>query len=258
MTATDSIIQAIRAHDLVDGAPVLDPAALAAALKSGTDPLSTQFVAACRRQIFTLEAYTPTSTVPSAALQAALAAALAGHDRPALEAASTSHCRSRARLAIGTISLSRCTVLGRATSTVPASECVFDEVAIVEDTQHGCVRFSAYAQGSSAARAYRSVTVPPRGPLFESRRFGGRTTRACAALPTRRCIDPQTGSVALGGAQNGAEMGAFTLERIARKRRGLAIKFEEFVPIDVPPVWDRRRLIRRQTEGVTWEPTSPG
>ena len=50
-------------------------------------------------------------------------------------------------------------------------------------------------------------------------------------------INPQPGDTILGGAQNGAEMGAFCLERIALKRRGLALKYQEFMPINLTPVW---------------------
>ena len=239
LTASDSILQSIRAHDLVDGAPVLDPAALAAALKSGTDPLSTQIRGGLSAaNLATLEAYTP-GTVPSAALQAALAAALAGHDRAALEAA---YPLALADLALGfasgTVSLSRCTILGpSATHRMQASECIFDEVARVEDPQHGCVRFCAYAQGSSLHAPYRSVAVPPRGPLFESRQFGRPNYAKLRRDADAAIIAPQPGDSILGGAQNGAEMGAFCLERIALKRRGLALKYQEFMPINLTPVW---------------------
>jgi hypothetical protein len=118
-----------------------------------------------------------------------------------------------------------------------ASECIFDEVARVEDPQHGCVRFCAYAQGSSLHAPYRSVAVPPRGPLFESRQFGRPNYAKLRRDADAAIIAPQPGDSILGGAQNGAEMGAFCLERIALKRRGLALKYQEFMPINLTPVW---------------------
>jgi hypothetical protein len=139
---------------------------------------------------------------------------------------------------IGTISLARCTVLGRAAvHRLEASECVLDDVAIAEDTQHGCVRFSAYAQGSALHAPYRSVMVPPVvGQLFVSRRFGEPHYARLRRLADAAIIDPQTGDTILGGAQNGSEMGAFTGEKMTLRKRGLEIKFEEYAPLGVLPV----------------------
>jgi hypothetical protein len=164
---------------------------------------------------------------------------LAGLDRALLEAA---YPLALADLALGfssgTVSLSRCTVLGpTVTHRMEASECILDEIAQVEDPQHGCVRFCAYAQGSNLHAPYRSVAVPPRGPLFESRLFGRPNYAKLRRDADATIIGPQPGDIIQGGAQNGAEMGAFCLERIALKRRGLAAKYLEFMPISLTPVW---------------------
>lgn len=139
---------------------------------------------------------------------------------------------------IGTISLARCTVLGRAAvHRLEASECVLDDVAIAEDTQHGCVRFCAYAQGSALHAPYRSVMVPPVvGQLFVSRCFGEAHYARLRRLADAAIIDPQTGDTILGGAQSGSEMGAFTGEKMTLRKRGLEIKFEEYAPLGVLPV----------------------
>jgi hypothetical protein len=138
----------------------------------------------------------------------------------------------------GTVSLARTTVLGRATvHRLDASECILDDVATAEDTQHGCVRFCAYAQGSALHAPYRSVVVLPRGPLFVSRRFGTPSYARLRRLADAAIVNPQTGDTILGGAQNGAEMGAFGGEVVTLKRRGLAIKFEEYAPLGIYPVW---------------------
>jgi hypothetical protein len=138
----------------------------------------------------------------------------------------------------GTVSLARTTLLGRAAvHRLNASECILDDVATAEDTQHGCVRFSAYAQGSALHAPYRSVVVPPRGPLFVSRRFGAPDYARLLRLADAAIINPQTGDSILGGAQNGAEMGAFSGEAVTLKKRGLAIKFEEYAPLGIYPVW---------------------
>jgi hypothetical protein len=239
LTATDSIIQSIPAHDIAAGAPVLEPADLAARIKSGTDTTTAAIRAALAPAALTeLQAYAP-GTVPSASLQAALASALAGFDRATLEGL---YPLALADLALGfgsgAVSLFRCTVLGpTATHRMEASECIFDDVARVEDPQHGCVRFCAYAQGSNLHAPYRSVRVAPRGPLFESRLFGRPNYAKLRRNADAAIIAPQPGDTILGGAENGAEMGAFSLERIALKRRGLANKYLEFMPISLTPVW---------------------
>jgi hypothetical protein len=136
------------------------------------------------------------------------------------------------------VSLARTTVLGPiAAHRLDASECILDDVATVVDTQHGCVRFCAYVQGSNLHAPYRSVVVPPVGPQFVSRRFGEPSYARLTRLADNAIIAPQTGDTILGGAQNGSEMGAFSGEGIALKKRGLAIKFEEYAPLGVYPVW---------------------
>ena len=139
---------------------------------------------------------------------------------------------------LGDVSLARCTVLGPcAIHQMSASECILDDVAIAEDVQHGCVRFSAIAQGSALHAPYLCVSVSPHGPLFYTRRFGEPSYARLLRLADNAIIDPQTGDTILGGAQNGSEMGAFQSEGVALIRRGLVLKFEEYAPLGVFPVW---------------------
>jgi hypothetical protein len=139
---------------------------------------------------------------------------------------------------IGTVSLARCTVLGQmAVHRLDASECILDDLAVAEDTQHGCVRFSAFAQGSALHAPYRSVAVPPQGPVFVSRRFGEPDYARLLRNADAAILKPETGDTILGGAENGSEMGAFSCEKVTLKKRGLAIKFEEYAPLGVFPVW---------------------
>ena len=139
---------------------------------------------------------------------------------------------------VGSISLARCTVLGAAhVHRLAASECILDDIALVEDAQHGCVRFSAYASGSQLHAPYRCVAVPKVAPIFVSRRFGQPGYGRLRRLADNAILDPQPGDSILGGAQNEAEMGAFQGEGIALKKRGLTIKFEEYAPLGVYPVW---------------------
>jgi hypothetical protein len=138
----------------------------------------------------------------------------------------------------GGISLARCTILGPAAiHKLDASECIFDDVTIAEDSQHGCIRFCAIAAGSIVHAPYLSVSIPPAGPLFFSRRFGDPNYARLLRLADAAIINAQAGDTILGGARNGSEIGAFQSEGIALKRRGLVAKFEEFAPLGVFPVW---------------------
>ena len=138
----------------------------------------------------------------------------------------------------GEVSLARCTVLGPiAVHRLNATECILDEIATVEDTQHGCVRFSAYADGSVLHAPYRSVKVSPHGPLFRSRRFGEPDYARLYRLADTAIIARAVGDTILGGAQNESEMGAFKSENIPLRQRGLAAKYEEYAPLGIYPVW---------------------
>ncbi len=139
---------------------------------------------------------------------------------------------------IGDISLARCTVLGpSAIQRLDASESILDDVTTAEDTQHGCVRFSAIAQGSAVHAPYRCVTVPPHGPIFVSRHFGAPNYARLLRLADNAIVDAQAGDTILGGAENGSEMGAYQSEGVTLLKRGLVLKFEEYAPLGVFPVW---------------------
>jgi hypothetical protein len=128
----------------------------------------------------------------------------------------------------GEVSLSRCTLLGKATvHRLDASECILSDQIAVTDRQHGCVRFSAWSTGSVLPRQYESLELPPGASLFASRDFG-RPEYA-------QLLDTAGGTIA-GGAENGSEMGAFWREKNALKERGLLIKYQEYLPLGMEPV----------------------
>lgn len=238
-TAADSIIQAIPAHALTAAAPILDLVALTEDLQASTDPVSKAIVAALPQAAANLLAAYKPGTAPAPALLSAIKTAVAAQDRAAVEAL---YPLALADLALGgssgETSLVRCTVLGRmAVHKLSASECILDDVAAVEDTQHGCVRFSAYAAGSVLHAPYRSVKVPPRGPVFRSRRFGDPNYARLYRLADAAIIGRALGDSILGGAQNESEMGAFARENIPLRKRGLALKYEEYAPLGLYPVW---------------------
>ena len=139
---------------------------------------------------------------------------------------------------LGTISLARCTIIGANTvHQLDASDCILDGVTIVEDLQHGCVRFSALGQGSQVHQPYRCVTIPNLAPIFYSRHFGDPNYARLSRLADSQIVNAETGDTILGGADDGAEMGAWQSEGVTLKRQGLVLKFEEFAPLGVFPVW---------------------
>jgi hypothetical protein len=138
----------------------------------------------------------------------------------------------------GQVQLVRTTVLGPiAVHRLDASECILNDVAVAEDAQHGCVRFSAYAEGSIIHQPYESVTVTPQAPLFRTRTFGQPDYARLRDGVDEAITSGRRGASITTGAQNGSEMGAFASENIPLKQRGLRAKFAEFMPIGLVPVW---------------------
>jgi hypothetical protein len=138
----------------------------------------------------------------------------------------------------GEADLSRCTVLGPAqVHRIEASECVLDDVVRVDDAQHGCVRFSAYATGSVLPRPYESVEIAPGAPLFTSRRFGQPGYAQLLQSVDAQIVTGRPGATISEGAEDGSEMGAFAREKNPIKLRSLGIKYEEFMPLGLVPVF---------------------
>jgi hypothetical protein len=258
MTATDSIIQSIPTHlvpttGTLNNPNVFDWVSLATSLKSESNSLASKAVSGSTALQDSLKPYQP-EDFPSSSLQNEILAAIEQFTPADAEAAWP---LALADLALGfsegTVSLSRCTVLGQTyTHRLSVSESILDSLATVEDAQDGCVRFSAFAAGSNLHQPYRSVQVPPNAPIFVSHSFGqpgyaqllgdadawildpGQASNACNCGDGDAALKPGT---ILEGAQNGSEMGVFCLEAIPLKRRGLALKFEEYSPIGQLPVW---------------------
>jgi hypothetical protein len=142
----------------------------------------------------------------------------------------------------GTASLMRCTVLGRIVAhRFSASECILHELAQVDDTQDGCVRFTAWADGSVLPRKFESVRVPQGAPLFTTTDFGQPGYGQLLALADAAILpaaDPSgaPSNTISAGAEDGSEMGAFAGEKTPIKERGLLIKFQESMPAGLVPV----------------------
>lgn len=142
----------------------------------------------------------------------------------------------------GNVVLQRCTVMGRIIAhRLEASECILQDLAQVDDTQNGCVRFSAWADGSVLPRKYQSIRIPQQAPLFASIAFGQPAYGRLLPLADMTIL-PETAPSAgpqntiSAGAEDGSEIGAFARDKNPVKERGLRIKFQEFMPAGLVPV----------------------
>jgi hypothetical protein len=139
-------------------------------------------------------------------------------------------------VADATISLARVTVIGRlAVHRLECSDSILDDFTVVDDTQDGCVRFSAYARGSRLPRQYESACIHDRAPLFTSTRFGQPGYGQLLDGVDQAIIGGAAGSISAGG-DNGSEMGAFSLNLAPLKERGILTKYAEYMPLGLTPV----------------------
>jgi hypothetical protein len=245
-----------RLRNANDPLAVVLLSALPAALKASvvahdvaTDPppaMITDVTAALTTYITANPVYTPAAfaavAMPPGLRRQAVAGAPAGANlrrlnRLLLEAAFPRALQPAAIIApSGNLSLTRTSVLGAVNARhIAASETILRGTAVAEDRQAACVRFSAYEDGSQLHQPYESVTLRENAPVFSSERFAQPDYAQLAALCDREVITPSGGSV-FSGAQNGSEMGAFSIEKNALKERGLRLKLEEYMPIGLTPV----------------------
>jgi hypothetical protein len=142
----------------------------------------------------------------------------------------------------GALVLDRCTIMGRIIAhRLEASECILQDLAEIDDTQNGCVRFTAWADGSVLPRKYESVRIAQQAALFASTAFGqpayGRLlplVEAAILGETNPTGGPQ--NTISAGAEDGSEMGAFARDKNPVKERALLIKYQEFMPAGLVPV----------------------
>jgi hypothetical protein len=140
-------------------------------------------------------------------------------------------------LAAGTAELLRVTVLGRTfVHRLWASDSILDGFTAVEDTQDGCVRFSAVTVGSSVPRRYLSVSIAVDAPLFTSRAFGAPGYGQLLDSADRAIVGGASDVTITEGAETGSEMGAYSSQLAPIKERGLLVKFDEYMPLGLTPV----------------------
>jgi hypothetical protein len=137
----------------------------------------------------------------------------------------------------GVTSLSRCTVLGPFYAhKLEASECILDDLATVENTQDGCVRFSAWAAGSALPRKYESAQIAPSAPLFQSQFFGQPGYAQLLESVDNAIQAASQGVTISAGAADGSEMGAFASQKNPIKERSLLLKYQEYMPLGLNPI----------------------
>jgi hypothetical protein len=165
------------------------------------------------------------------------AAELIQFNRQLLEAAfPVALAQAAIALGSGEADLSRTTVMGPAfVHRIEASECILDDFTVVEDTQHGCLRFTACPTGSIIPRQYECVQIGVQSPLFTSREFGEPGYGQLLASADLAIVSSGGGTI-LQGAQDGSEMGAFAREKNPIKESSILIKYQEYMPLGLAPV----------------------
>jgi hypothetical protein len=270
LTITDCIVQAIPATvgPQYSPADIYDPALLATSQKA-TDPLSQTLLGALPAAAkAALDGYTAPGPVPADVVAGlndlvtgpalwnpvnlaevtldpdpkALVAQLLSPPTAATLTANRGLLDAAFPVALGlaaiavsdaTVNLTRVTVLGRlAVHRLYASDSIITDFADVDDTQDGCVRFSACVGGSRLPRQYESVPVGMDASLFTSTDYG-----APGFAQLLEAVDQAiNGGTIAAGADNGSEMGAFCSCLAPIKEQGLLTKYAEYMPLGLTPV----------------------
>ncbi|HTT88804.1 MAG TPA: hypothetical protein VMF65_04560 [Acidimicrobiales bacterium] len=136
-----------------------------------------------------------------------------------------------------TLELTRVTVLGRvAVHRLQASDCILNDFTVVDDTQDGCIRFSAYSTGSRVPRQYESVAIEAGAPLFTSVDFGNPGYGQLLDGADGSIAANPNGGTITAGAGSGSEMGAFSSNLAPIKEQGILVKYAEYMPLGLTPV----------------------
>jgi hypothetical protein len=144
-------------------------------------------------------------------------------------------------VADATVQLTRVTVFGRiAAHRLSASDSILAGFTAVDDTQDGCVRFSAYVSGSAIPRQYACAVIAAGAPVFTSEHYGqpgyAQLTEAADASVTGGASGTGGSASIASGAENGSAMGAFCADLNPVKEQGLLAKYAEYLPLGLTPV----------------------
>ena len=125
------------------------------------------------------------------------------------------------RAPAGDVVLDRVSVGGETLVRVlEASEVIFDGAVTVEDRFRGCVRYSRVPAGATLPRVHRIAWDTPL-------RVVSRNRRDPAWWRLREDCDPAISR----GAENGSELGAFSLTQLSERMGGFERRLGEFTPV---------------------------
>lgn len=142
------------------------------------------------------------------------------------------------RMSLGILKMQSCTVIGGGNvHRLEATDCLLTDKLDVMDNQNGCIRFSAWATGSRLPRRYECVEIPPQAPIFVSPNFGHSAYAQVIEGVDKMIIGSDSGETISEGAENGSEMGAFSKEQYPIKMRALTMKYQEYMPIGLAPIF---------------------
>jgi hypothetical protein len=136
-----------------------------------------------------------------------------------------------------TVHLTRVTVLGRLIAhRLHATDSILDGFSVAEDTEDGCVRFSAARDGSRLPRRFNSAWLSDGAALFSSTAFGRPGYGQLLDTADRAIRSPRSGMTLLAGSSTGAQVGAFSAQIVSVKEHALRVKYGEYLPLGLVPV----------------------
>ena len=138
----------------------------------------------------------------------------------------------------GSLTVSRCTVIGRVGTTelTLGENSIFLGTVIAERRQHGCVRFSWVPRGSRVPRRFHCQPDIPDGTsasdaaIIESH-LSPRFTTLVYGRPAYCQLDWRGPAVIARGADDESEMGVFCSVKAPQREDGLRIRLDEFLPV---------------------------
>jgi hypothetical protein len=137
------------------------------------------------------------------------------------------------------VQLERVTVFGLIfCEALNASESLLNDVALVEDQQSGCIRFTRFESGSVLPRRYQCLPSESQAkagsnsgrlfaPAFNSLRFGRPGYAQLASACPREILT---------ASEAGAEVGAFSGTLNTIRLKNLRTKLGEFMPVGLSAV----------------------
>ena len=136
-----------------------------------------------------------------------------------------------------TVHLTRVTVLGRlAAHRLHATDSILNGFTVADDTEDGCVRYSAALAGSRLPRRYNSAELSRGAALFTSTAFGQPGYGQLLDTVDGAIISAASGMSLLTGSSCGAQIGAFPAQIVPVKEHGLRVKYGEYLPLGLVPV----------------------